>query len=1283
MKIIKSLLCLFLMISMISVNLHDIKANEYDVINESLNHLTFEILGDEAVLIECDYDYEGPVVIPKTYEGYPVTQIGENAFYSCYLVTEIIIPNTVTYIDDSAFCGINLETLILPESVTELGVYAFSECYIKDLYIYNPNLSFSDQYLYDTIIHAPKGSKAEQFAIEWGLIFEELLDIHDLESKIDLSYDSIEYSGSENKPAVTIDGLVEGIDFEVSYENNVEAGIATVTIKGIGEYCGVITKTFTIIRNIMDSDIKLQYESIVYSGLENKPIVTINGLTEGIDFEVSYENNIEVGVATVTIKGIGAYNGLFTKTFVIEPNPISEIVLNTYTETIIKGETLQLTATIIPDDTSDVKTLTWTSSDDRIATVDSNGFVQTYNPGEVFIKVETKNGTMSICKINVISPMTKLTLNYERIEMNVYDSIQLVSTIAPTDTTDTITWYSNDPNVAIVDSNGNVTAVGKGTASIVCISSNGLRDYCYIVIENGSTVISKESLTYTILSDNTVTITDCDYNVKGDLIIPETIDGYPVTRISQWAFSSCFYITSLEVPSTIIDIGNSAFYNCYGLKTIIFHSENLNIGSDAFYGTNKLYFACLKDSQVEECLNNYVYYYIDGTFEENTVTGRYNNNDWSLNKKIGKLYIDCSSSINYDGTWNKFYKLIKEIEITGNCQTIGDDLFRGYVNLEKVSLPKTLETINNFVFAQCESLKSIVIPENVNNIGRGTFYDCSSLIDVTILGPITILNDSLFENCNSLVNVQLPCTLNTFDHQVFKNCKNLTNIEIPSTLTSIDYEAFYGCDKLNKIELPMNVNYMGENVFNNSNLVVGCYKGSYIERYLVDNGILYYFIDGTDEENTISHTINDGFSWTLNLKTGHFIVYCDGEMSNYFDEIPWGNYKNFIVTAEIHGNCLNISEYAFAECSNLEKVSIVNTVTEIQYRAFYKCGALTSITLPEFTKYIGQYAFAGTAIKEIIIPKNVTSINYQALADISSLEKIIVKNPKCYISDILSSNNTYTVIYGYKNSTADNYSVAHGNDFIELEPTNISGYASNVQMEYDSIVYSGNENKPTITIEGLIENEDYEVIYENNTNPGKANVIIRGLNVYNGTITKTFVIQDNPITEITLNKQSLTLNKDETTQLIATINPINTSSDKTITWVSSNIDVVSVDENGNIQANNKGSATIIATTSNGLIAICEVTVIIPIESVQLNKTGLTLKINQTEQLIATINPNNTTEETTITWKSSIPATVTVDANGNLKALKSGRATIMLQLQMGKWQHVIFMLKTHTLVMKDG
>ena len=130
---------------------------------------------------------------------------------------------------------------------------------------------------------------------------------------IELAYDSIEYTGEELKPEVTIEGLVAGKDFSIVYSNNTNAGIATVTVTGIGNYKGSVKKEFTITPKSITPSVE-EIEDQVFTGEKIEPVVIVmNGtekLVKDIHYIVSYSNNTNVtksAEVTITARDGGNY----------------------------------------------------------------------------------------------------------------------------------------------------------------------------------------------------------------------------------------------------------------------------------------------------------------------------------------------------------------------------------------------------------------------------------------------------------------------------------------------------------------------------------------------------------------------------------------------------------------------------------------------------------------------------------------------------------------------------------------------------------------------------------------------------------------------------------------------------------------------------------------------------------------------------------------------------------------------------------------------------------------
>ena len=157
-----------------------------------------------------------------------------------------------------------------------------------------------------------------------------------------------------------------------------------------------------------------------------------------------------------------------------------------------------------------------------------------------------------------------------------------------------------------------------------------------------------------------------------------------------------------------------------------------------------------------------------------------------------------------------------------------------------------------------------------------------------------------------------------------------------------------------------------------------------------------------------------------------------------------------------------------------------------------------------------------------------------------------------------------------------------------------------------------------------------------------------------------------PVTGVSLNKSSTTLEVGKTETLIATIFPANSVS-KGITWTSSNTSVATVSDGsvsgGTITAKAPGTATItVRTIDGGYTASCTVTVTQPVTGVSLNKSNTTLKVGETETLTTMVSPT-TASNKGVSWTSSNTSVATV-SNGTITAKSSGTATITVRTNDG-------------------
>ena len=272
-------------------------------------------------------------------------------------------------------------------------------------------------------------------------------------------------------------------------------------------------------------------------------------------------------------------------------------------------------------------------------------------------------------------------------------------------------------------------------------------------------------LTYEI-ADGEVTITDCDTSISGELTIPETIEGYPVTGIGYWAFENCTDLTNVTIPDSVIYIGSGAFRDCTGLTNVKIPDSVISIGDNAFDGCGNLTSITIP----------------------NSITS------------IGNCTFESCAKLTY-------------ITIPNSVTSIGDHAFDGCTGLTGITIPGSVISIGDGAFVHCENLTSITIQNGVTNIGMSAFYGCSGLTNIVIPNSVTSIGFTAFQDCIGLTSVTIPDSVTSISEGVFADCKSLTSITIPKSVTSIGDDAFLRCRNLTSVTIPDSVTSIENNVF--------------------------------------------------------------------------------------------------------------------------------------------------------------------------------------------------------------------------------------------------------------------------------------------------------------------------------------------------------------------------------------------------------------------------------------------------------------------------------------
>ncbi len=221
-----------------------------------------------------------------------------------------------------------------------------------------------------------------------------------------------------------------------------------------------------------------------------------------------------VGTATITAKATDGSNTSATFNISVTDPGVTGVTLSSKTLQLNVGDTQTLSATVSPSDASN-QSVSWSSSNDKVATVDNAGKVAGVSAGTATITVRTDDGGKTdTCTVTVTAPnvpVEKIELNKTEANISVKGTVVLTATISPADATDkNVEWKSSNPDVATVDQAGVVTGVAGGTA-VITATADGQSAQCTINVQADAPVlvssISLDKTSATVKPGDTVTIT--------------------------------------------------------------------------------------------------------------------------------------------------------------------------------------------------------------------------------------------------------------------------------------------------------------------------------------------------------------------------------------------------------------------------------------------------------------------------------------------------------------------------------------------------------------------------------------------------------------------------------------------------------------------------------------------------------------------------------------------------------------------------------------------------------
>lgn len=305
-------------------------------------------------------------------------------------------------------------------------------------------------------------------------------------TRIRFTYDNI-YSGANS--ALYIEGVYNSTDY--SLQNVVYVGLTSTsgtTVVGVRNK-NKVTFTFEGVHRENNLDVSMDYFKRWTFNTDTSEWEEYTE-TSYLDSENGIRRELKSAVIMLNLdctESLGEDNFIllkqYAKSFIntlynssIDPEAVASITLNKSRTELVVGETDNLVATINPSTAID-KSVTWTSSNPSVASVDNNGRIVALSVGSTMITVtSTDGGKRAQCAVSVLSsrPVQSVTLNKSQASIEVGKTLQLTASVLPTNATDRgIEWISSDESVATVSSTGLVSGLQLGSATIIAVSTDG------------------------------------------------------------------------------------------------------------------------------------------------------------------------------------------------------------------------------------------------------------------------------------------------------------------------------------------------------------------------------------------------------------------------------------------------------------------------------------------------------------------------------------------------------------------------------------------------------------------------------------------------------------------------------------------------------------------------------------------------------------------------------------------------------------------------------------------
>ena len=436
--------------------------------------------------------------------------------------------------------------------------------------------------------------------------------------------------------------------------------------------------------------------------------------------------------------------------------------------------------------------------------------------------------------------------------------------------------------------------------------------------------------------------------------IPDIVDGYPVTKITSYAFSACEKLEEITLPSCLryIDEGaldNTAWYNSqpdgpvyagnilYDYKgdipantSITIKDGTVSVSPYAFTGemNTETYEVAettgLVSIEIPESMEIISYSAFESCTGLENITVPENqhiviesdalkNTAWYNSQPDGLVYAG-SVLYKYKGEMPENTELVLREDTKVICpdafypeQDNNSDEEIVNTGLKSITLPEGLEYIGDGAFQSCQSLTEISIPDKVSVIGNGAFFNCTSLSSVKLSENIYEIGMAQFALCSSLKSIEIPENVGRIGDIAFMS-SGLTDVELSKYVYYIGSGAFY-CPSLKNITVPNPRCYIEDE--------------RSVSNYMDDEGTMYYYGTIKGYANSYADIYAQKFGYTFENTLGVIGDVSGNEKIDLYDAIRICEYIMNMRTFD--DNMLMIADYNLDFEVNLYDVIAIAT----------------------------------------------------------------------------------------------------------------------------------------------------------------------------------------------------------------------------------------------------------------------------------------------------------------------------------------------------------------------